>query len=228
MKAVINIILVACVVGLLYLCYASIMGPIEFEKAKKLREKEVIARLIDIREAQVNFRNMHQGGYTDSFDELINFVKTAQLPFVKKEGELTDEQMENGLTEFSAMEMINKAKKTGKWGEVEKNGLTNFSRDTMWVNLIDTIFGRGFNADSLQYVPYGNGTKFEMEVKVDSSRAGTPLYLFEARTPYTVYLEGLNKQEIVNLIDLGEKLGRYCGLKVGDVENPNNNAGNWE
>ena len=25
-----------------------------------------------------------------------------------------------------------------------------------------------------------------------------------------------------------KKMGRYCGLKVGDVEMPNNNAGNWE
>lgn len=228
MKAVINAILAVCVVGLVYLCYASIMGPIKFEKAKNAREKEVIARLINIREAQINYRAMNQNGYTDNLDELINFVKTAQLPFIKKEGELTDDQLEKGITEFSAIEMINKAKKTGKWDEVKKNGLEGFSRDTMWVNLIDTVFGKGFNADSLAYVPYANGTKFELEIRVDSTRSGTPLYLFEARTPYEVYLQGLDRQEIINLIDLGEKIGRYCGLKVGDVENPNNNAGNWE
>ena len=63
---------------------------------------------------------------------------------------------------------------------------------------------------------------------MDSTRSGTPLYLFEARTPYTVYLSGINEQELINLIDKQDKLSRYCGLKVGDVEEPNNNAGNWE
>lgn len=228
MKVVINCILAACVVGLIYLCYASIMGPINFEKTKELREEEIIARLIHIREAQVNFRNVNRGGYCDNFDQLVEFVNTAQLPFVRKEGELTDEQLENGLTEQKAVAMIEKARKTGKWDEVKKNGLEAFSRDTFWVNLKDTVFGADFNADSLAYVPYGNGVKFELATRIDSTRSGTPLYLFEARTPYETYLSDLDKQELINLIDKGEDMGRYCGLKVGDVENPNNNAGNWE
>jgi hypothetical protein len=90
------------------------------------------------------------------------------------------------------------------------------------------VFGASFNADSLCYVPFGNGAKFELETRVDTTRSGTPLYLFEARTPFEVYLTGINDQELTNLIDKSEKLGRYCGLKVGDVEEPNNNAGNWE
>lgn len=228
MKVVINCILGLCVAGLLYLCYASIMGPIEFENEKKAREKEIIARLIDIRDAQVNYRNIKKGGFVQSFDTLIAFVKNAQLPIVKKEGELTDEQLENGLTEEKAVAMIEKAKKTGKWNEVEKAGLQGFRRDTAYVSLKDSIFGKDFNADSLRYVPYGGGVEFEMETRVDSTRSGTPLYLFEARTPYEVYLKGLSEQEIKNLIDYDEKTDRYPGLKVGDVNEPNNNAGNWE
>ena len=53
MKTVINIVLAACVIGLIYVCYGSIMGPINFDDAKKAREKQVIARLIDIRKAQL-------------------------------------------------------------------------------------------------------------------------------------------------------------------------------
>ena len=53
MKTVINIVLAACVIGLIYVCYGSIMGPINFDDAKKTREKQVIARLIDIRKAQL-------------------------------------------------------------------------------------------------------------------------------------------------------------------------------
>ena len=43
MKTVINIVLAACVIGLIYVCYGSIMGPINFDDAKKTREKQVIA-----------------------------------------------------------------------------------------------------------------------------------------------------------------------------------------
>ena len=38
----------------------------------------------------------------------------------------------------------------------------------------------------------------------------------------------LNSQELINLKDMQSKLGKYCGLRVGDIEQPNNNAGNWE
>ena len=228
MKTVINIVLGLCALALVYVCYGSIMGPINFENAKDAREKEVIARLIDIRKAQVEFRNTHEGKYTASFDTLIDFVKTAKLPFVKKEGALTDEQLEKGMTEKKAMKLIEKAKKTGNWKEVEKEGLMNFKRDTMWVSVLDTIFPKGFNADSLRYVPFGNGKQFEMASRQDTTKFGAPLNLFQAQTPYETYIGDLDKQLIINLKDVQTKLGKYCGLRVGDIESPNNNAGNWE
>ena len=228
MKTVINIVLAVCAAALVYVCYGSIMGPINFDNTRDAREKEVIARLIDIRKAQVEYRNTHQGVYTASFDTLIDFVKTAKLPFVKKEGALTDEQLEKGMTEKKAMALINKAKKTGNWKEVEKEGLMNFKRDTMWVSVLDTIFPKGFNADSLRYVPFGNGKQFEMASRQDTTKSGAPLNLFQAQTPYETYIGDLDKQLLINLKDVQGKLGKYCGLRVGDIEQPNNNAGNWE
>ena len=41
MKTVFNIVLVLCAAALIYICYTSIMGPINFENAKKEREKAV-------------------------------------------------------------------------------------------------------------------------------------------------------------------------------------------
>ncbi len=228
MKTVFNIILSVCVVLLVYLCFQSIMGPIEFNKVKDQREDQIKARLIDIRKAQLEYRTLHGGRYTDNFDSLITFVKNAKLPFVKKEGVLSDDQLENGLTEAKAMEMITKAKRTNNWKEVEAAGLMNFKRDTIWVAMQDTIFGSKYDADSLRYVPFGNGATFEMAIKEDSTKSGAKFYLFEAKTPYTVYLTGTSNQELTNLIDTQTKLNRYPGLKVGDIETPNNNAGNWE
>lgn len=228
MKTVINAILALCAIALVYICYGSIMGPINFDKEKAIRDKAIIARLIDIRSAQQEYRLTHEGAYTASFDTLIHFVKTAKLPFIMKIGSLTDEQLNNGMTEKKAMAIIEKAKKTGNWSEVEKEGLTNFRRDTMWVAVMDTIFAKGFNPDSLAYVPYGNGAKFEMAIRKDTTKSGAPLNLFQAQVAYDVYLGDLDKQQLVNLKDMQEKLGKYLGLKVGDIEQPNNNAGNWE
>ena len=218
MKTVFNIVLGLCALALVYICYASIMGPINFEKAEKIREQAVIARLIDIRKAQTEY----------SFDTLIHLVKTAKLPFIYKKGELTDKQMEDGLTEKKAVSIINKAKKTGNYAEVKKWGLENFERDTLWTAVLDTIFPKGFNPDSMRYVPYGNGAQFEMAIKNDTAKSGAPFCLLEVKTPYTVYLNGLDPQEIANKIDLQTKLGKYAGLMIGSLETANNNAGNWE
>ena len=207
MKTVFNIVLVLCVAALVYICYNSIMGPINFENAKKEREKAVIVRLIDIRNAQQEYRSLHHGMYSDKFDSLINFVKNQKLPFVMKIGQLTDQQLEDGLTEKKAMAIIDKAKKTGKYDEVKKMGLENFKRDTMWVAVMDTLFPKGFNPDSLRYIPFGNGTTFEMNVKNDTAKSGAPVFLFEVKAPYETYLDGLDRQEIVNLKDLDTKLG---------------------
>ena len=228
MKTVFNIVLGLCIIALVYICYASIMGPIDFENAKKQRDAAVIARLIDIRKAQSEYRNLNTQQYTASFDTLIDFVKNQKLPFIYKQGELTDKQLEDGLTEKKAINIIEKAKKSGNYAEVKKWGLENFKRDTLWIAVLDTIFPKGFNADSLRYIPYGNGAQFEMAIKNDTAKSGAPFCLLEVKTPYTVYLNGLDAQEIANKIDMQNKLGKYAGLMIGSLETANNNAGNWE
>lgn len=228
MRTVFNIVLVAIAVVLVYICYASIMGPINFDKAKSVRDAAVIARLIDIRKAQAEYRNLNNQQYTDNFDTLIDFVKNGQLPFIYKQGELTDKQLEDGLTEKKAVNIIEKAKKTGNYRDVDKWGLRDFIRDTTWVSVIDTIFPKGFNADSLRYIPFGSGEEFEMAIRSDTAKSGAPFCLLEVKAPYDVYLNGLDHQEIVNLKDVQNKLGRYPGLMIGSLESANNNAGNWE
>lgn len=208
MKITFKILLVACIAVLGYLCTKSILDPIKFQEEKDKREKAVIARLIDIRKAQIEYRNLN-GKYTGSFDTLIAFIKEGKLPMVLKEGVLTDEQLEKGMTEKEAV----------------KQGL--IKRDTTYISVADTLFAPGFVVDSIAYVP-GTGSKIEMKAGQLSTASGLMLQVFEAKTPYSVYLNGLDKQEIYNLIDVAKKLDKYPGLKVGSVEEANNNAGNWE
>lgn len=228
MKTVFNVLLGLCALVLLYICYASIMGPINFEKEKKIRDHAVIARLMDIRKAQGEYRTLHDQQFTNSFDTLIDFIKNDKMPFVYKQGELDDDQLDKGLTEKKAVRIIEKAKKTNNYSEVKKWGLENFKRDTMWVAVIDTIFPKGFNADSLRYIPFSNGKEFEIATRNDTAKSGAPFCLLEVKAPYDTYLNGLDKQEIANLKDLQTKMNKYVGLKIGDLETANNNAGNWE
>ena len=206
MKTVLNIVLAAIALLLVYICYESVQGPVRFENEQTIRDKAVQARLLDIRKAQAEYSNTHDRQYTDNFDSLIYFVKNQKLPLVFKKGVLSDAQLESGLTEAKAMAIINKAKKTGKYDEVRKNGLENFSRDTTWVAVIDTIFPKGFNADSLRYVPFGNGAQFQMDTLTQVARSGAPICLLEVKTPYEAYLGDLDKQEIINLKDQQQQL----------------------
>lgn len=229
MRKVLNALLAVAALVLVWMLYKSIMGPIEFDEQKKIRDAKVIERLKDIREAQQAFRNMHDGKYAGSFEELIDFVENSKMPMIMKVGTITDDQLEKGITEKKAVAMINKAKKTGNWKEVEAAGLMDFKRDTTWISVKDTLFKRaGFVADSLQYVPFGNGAKFSLDTASQVSKSGAPIYLFESKVPFDVYLNGLDRQEIINLNDAAGKMNKYAGLQVGSIDAANNNAGNWE
>lgn len=224
MKKAINVILGLCAVVLLYLCYESIMQPIQFNKEKDIREAAVKARLIQIKDAEEQYRQQHQGEFCDTLDVLINFIKTARIPHVTKVGELSDKQMESGLTESKAAAIMN----SGDAAAIAANGLQNFRRDTTWTPMAEAIVGTDGNADSLKFIPYSDGQTFELEKTIHIGRSGVTQNVMECRAPYSAYLKGLSEREIYNLTDAAEKQGRYAGLKIGDLMTPNNNAGNWE
>lgn len=209
MKVTFKILLVAAAVLLAYMCYRSIMGSIEFDREKDAREDAIKARLIDIRKAQIEYKNRHKV-HAANFDELTKFLNEEKLPFVVKEGVLTDEQLEKGMTEAEAV----------------KKGL--IKRDTFWVVAKDTLFAKGYNVDSLRFVPNIPNAQFAMDTASITSSSGYTIKVFEAGVPYTTYLGDLDKQQVANLIDMAEKLQRYPGMRVGSLTEVNNYAGNWE
>ena len=208
MKVTLKILLAVAVVLLAYMCYRSIMGPIEFKDEKDRREILIKARLIDIRKAQIEYKNIHKV-HAANFDELSKFLKDEKLPFLIKEGVLTDEQLEKGMTEKEAV----------------KKGLIR--RDTIWVTAVDTLFGKGYNVDDLRNVP-GANVQFTMDTATLTSGSGYTVKVFQCGVQYDDYLGDLDKQLVYNLKDKAEKMNKYPGLRVGSVEEINNNAGNWE
>lgn len=234
MKVLVKVVLVATIGLLGFLCWKSIQGPIDFQKISKIRNEAVKQRLIDIRTAQVAFREV-KGEYTASFDSLINFVKNGKVALLQKRGELTEEQMEEGMTETKAMKIINNEneaaiKKAGLWDE--ENNRPQLQRDSIYVPVVENRFSnrRNFTPDSLRYVPFGNGATFEMATDTLSTSSGFTINVFEAKTPYTSYLSDLNQNELNLMIENVRSLPgeKYEGMKVGSITTANNNAGNWE
>lgn len=210
MKITLNVLLVAAIVLLGYMSYRSIRGQMEFDEEIETRGAAIQARLIDIRKAQIEYKNIN-GVYAANFGELKTFLNEKKLPFVKKEGVLSDEQLEQGLTEQEAV----------------KKGLIR--RDTTWILAKDTLFGVNYNVDSISIVPVtGLNANFTMDTATLQSSAGYSVKVFEAGVLYDTYLADLNRQQLVNLKDKMDKMGLYLGLRVGSVTEINNNAGNWE
>jgi hypothetical protein len=209
MKTAIQIILTVAILALGYLCVESIQKPVRFKQAHNERKEKVIERLEEIREAQRAYKSLN-GKFTGSFDTLIQFVNNDSLRLVKMEGRLTDSMLEEGMTELEAL----------KLGIIK--------RDTIFIAVKDSLFNKDFIADSLRYVPFTNKEEFQMEAKSFSTASGVEVPVFEARVHNNTYLQGLNKQEIINLNDEELAYERFPGLKVGSLTEANNSAGNWE
>jgi hypothetical protein len=227
MKAIVKILLAVSIVLLSYFCIMSIVTPIQFDEEKARREVVIIEKLVDIRKAQVEYRDQ-KGVYTDKFEDLIKFLKNAKKKTVLKEGSLSDKQLEAGLTEMKAVKIVN----SGNMQEIIANGLQNFRRDTAYVSMLQAIFPEKYTAetiDQIAVVPFTENQKFELKVNNDyTNNNGIKIPLFEASVLYKVYLKDLNHQEVLNKIDVQTKLAKYPGLMVGSTTEPNNNAGNWE
>lgn len=241
--------LAASAVLMTIFCVQSVTTPIKFEQKRAEREVSVIERLVDLRTAEVEFHHQ-KGNFTASYDTLLMFLKTAPKKEVMKEGSLTDKQLEAGLTEPKAIKILNEAKKRALkknkfddsdalyafiWAndaEVKKNELAGFRRDTIELNMLEALYKGKYtpeNIDEITRIPFSEDLQFEIAVNNEyKTSQGIRVPIFEARAPFESYLGDLNKQELVNLIDREQKLEHYPGLKVGDIDSPNNNAGNWE
>ena len=213
-KIIIQVALALVAIYLAYACYKSVANPIECDKIMAQRYEVIVQKLKDIRTAQEAYRSVH-GEYTASFDSLINFVKYDSLKMVNAIGDLTDEMVDEGLTEADAA----------------KQGL--IIRDTIRVAALQQLFGPNYPIDDLRYVPFTDKKhEFLMGTnKLWNSDATIQTPVFEARVNNMIIFEDImDEYGDAVLEENGERfrLNKYPGLKVGSVKEANNNAGNWE
>ncbi len=227
MKLAFRTLLVIAVCAMCYLCVTSITVPIEFEQEQAKREQQIIKKLVDIRKVQIEYQKINNH-FCPNADTLVQFILEGQLPVILKEGVLSDEQLKNGLTEKKAIAII----KRGNQKEIIANGLENFRRDTTYVSVYESILAKDYTKEQiadLVVIPHSNGTKFQFDtITYVNANTGLPTPLFQVSAHYDTYLFDLNRQQLINLKDKQTKMNRFNGLKVGSVEEPNNNSGNWE
>ncbi|MBQ9363205.1 MAG: hypothetical protein IJT97_07285 [Bacteroidaceae bacterium] len=239
MKKLINVLLGIAALAMLFICYRSIADQQNFDAEVKQREIDVKKRLIEIRNAENAYKEQNPDiGFCGNWDTLIAWVKEAKLPTVIKQGVLTEDQMEKGLTESKAAAIVAR----GNAAEIAANGLQNFRRDTTWVSLIDSLYPKsnypdGFSADELRYIPNsdangGEKKEFELIAVWIKTKSDAVIPVMECGAEYETFICGDSKlwsREAANKREVAEGMGNYPGLKIGEAGlNWNNNAGNWE
>ncbi len=208
LKVPITAFLFVLIVVFTYVDYNSIAKPIAFKNEKTKRYEKVIAKLKDIRTAQVAYKERYKE-FAGDLNELIKFVKYDSLLLVRNMGSYN----EDTLTEEKAIELgiilrvlpdSLSAEKAVKMGFVV--------RDTIKVAVLDSIFPNNYPIDSLKYIPYTNNIEFKLGagtiITGDTATGGVKVKVFEAVdvAPFDI----------------------YDTLKVGSLSEANNNAGNWE
>lgn len=123
MKTVINVVLCVCAVALAWICIRSIKDEQSGEEQLKVRKDAVIKRLLDIKKAEEAYKEQHDtlvtylneegerdslrmGAFAETFDELIDFLKTGKKPNVVKQGQLCEELQRAGWTDKKVADLI--------------------------------------------------------------------------------------------------------------------------
>lgn len=158
MKLIVNLVLIAIIGVLIWVLYSSISEPIAFQKERRIREAAVIAKLMEIRQAQEIFRNVSGAGFAPSFDSLKQVLRNGQVQTIKVEGDPDD-----------------------------PTGAAIFY-DTIYEPAMKFVEEYGINLDSLEYVPYGiDGAVFEVEADTVTYQS-TLVNVVEVRTNRKNYM----------------------------------------
>lgn len=193
MRLVINLILAVIVVGLIWVLINSIREPIAFKAERERRERTVIDKLMMIRKAQEAYRDI-TGHFAGTFDTLKYVLHNDSFMVINVEGDPDDPNFTGVVT-----------------------------YDTFYFPAFDSIQKLGIVLDSIEYVPFGEGAKFEVS-------ADTLTY----------------QSTLVDVVEVGTRRKSYMGrfadprfrkydqsydpnsvIKFGDMNKPNL-SGNWE
>lgn len=193
-------------------------------------------------------REAKMGRYADSFDELIRFLKNDRYAEqIIKEGVIQEGAQREGWTEAKVAKHIYELKQQGMSREQISEKLMGEKLPGVWIDTVwadspaKALYGReDYPIDSLRYIPFSDETtengehvEFDLVATVHYKMSIPMNYVMECAAHFNTFLSkngignvGNNKRK--NMIQYEEERGAYPGLKIGDIANWNNNAGNWE
>lgn len=167
MKTILQIVLWIICIGLGYLIYRSVTGPIEFKKVKEERFSKVISNLKDIRNSQEAFRTVN-GKFANDFKSLVAFVDTGKYTITQ--------QRDSSYMEFDKVYGIDLLR------EVTIIDTLGF------VSVKDSLFKGDDRYKSMMNVPYAQGGEtFEMKADI-VDKGGYKAPVFEAKVKKDVIL----------------------------------------
>ena len=206
MKTILQVVLWIVCVGLGYLIYRSVTGPIEFKKVKEARFADVISTLKDIRNSQEAYKTVN-GKFANDFESLIAFVDTGQYTITQ--------QRDSSYMEFDKVYGIDLLR------EVTIVDTLGF------VNVKDSLFRGDDRYKNMMSVPHGqNNEKFTMKADI-VDKGGYQASVFEAKVAKTVVLYD-QPQDLVDRENAQISVEEVNGtdITVGSLSDVSTN-GNW-
>ena len=227
MKKLFTIVLFPIIIiGLVFLVYSSISKPVKFDKERDARKAVAIQQLKDIRDLEVGFKSVYNH-FTADVDSLKEFYLNGKMKVELQVGSPDDSAaVANTERIRKANKKITNVQLYEMYQKGEKNLVFTIESEVPTKETI--LVGRNdFDINKIGVIPFSGGDKVQMAAVVKTV-SGVQVPLFEAKMPYNSLLKGMDHQLIVNLNADMTDTDRYPGLMVGSIDNPNNNAGNWE
>jgi len=192
--------------GLSWWLATIIITPIKFEKDKKYRYELVKQNLIDIRKAQIAFKDVH-GRFSNTFHELIKFVKIGEFTIVQRR----DSSFKYIPKHYDPV--------TGAYYDGNPALKDSLLFDTLGTASVrDSLFPGMIDLRLLETVPLSDNEKFQMSAgKIKKS--GLEVHVFEAFAT--------NKQIFPYLKSDNQSVKRFERLQVGSMQEATLN-GNWQ
>ncbi len=205
LKPVIHLVLWGLIVYLGYITFMSVYKEIQFNKLKVKRYEVVIDRLIDIRDSQLAYKEVH-GEYAGDFDKLIDFVENGQVPITQRRDTLVLDK-----------------ERTLAFGGVETMKTITLIDTLSYYTVKDSIFKGDNRYKNMADVGIGKeGAKFSLKTdKLDD------ISVFEVTADKEIILYDQDKY----LVKKEKQVVSVDGvngptLKVGSLEEVNT-TGNW-
>ncbi len=214
LNPVISIILWVVILFLGYSLYKSIIGPVEFNKVKKVRYAKVIENLKDIRVSELAYQEI-EGRFTGDFDSLVQFLDTAKYAIIQRRDTSYADVEKNKAFGLDAQ----------KGGYYKEEIIIDTLR---FASVKDSLFGSSDRYKTMMNIPLdiAKGEKFEL--KAGKYEKNESLYsVFEASVAKSLILSDQNP----DLINQENQLISVDGIngptvRVGSM-NDIDTSGNW-